>query len=102
MLWGDEPQGEAVPRGECPAPDVGGEQEIIGLVQRKAAGVAGGGAEQEATRAVLYSGSLQQGDQRYPVPALDRVPAAGAVERGLAGDAALTQQRVPTGPGSSQ
>ena len=42
MLWGDQPQGKTVPGGERLAPDVGGQQEVIGLVQREAAGVAGG------------------------------------------------------------
>src|SRR5215211_7259074 len=49
---GHEPQGEAVLGGECFIFNVGGQQEIPGLLQRKPATIAGGGAKHEAARAV--------------------------------------------------
>src|SRR5829696_2675128 len=83
ITWSDEPQGKTVPGGERLVRDVGGQEKITGLLKREAASVAGRGPEQEAARAVLYPGLLQQRVHRHPAPALARVPAAGAVEGGL-------------------
>src|SRR5215211_9303577 len=85
---GHEPQGEAVLGGECFIFNVGGQQEIPGFLQRKPATIAGGGAKHEAARTLLHLYLFHQHVHQHPAPALDRVPAAGAIERGLADGAA--------------
>src|ERR671920_2452073 len=61
---GNEPQGESVPGGERLVLDVGGQQEVAGLLLGEAAGGAGFGGKQKTKRSA--PGTLPPPERRPP------------------------------------